>query len=413
MIHAVWKDKHVYADDVARTEQYETEIRKAGSRNELRCTDPDCEYPHVIYKHGPEVIPHFAHKKKGNCDYAVYDENFRVDKSVIKDICSELYRVMTSNGYKVWQEVKIPGGHTYAHLMIEVGEKTVALQVQSSATSANYNARVEEDCKNAGYDFQRIIIGDPDVIQKEKHTYHIIRYQYNHSANKDLIIIDENGTEVSQTKEDNNDYTYKGRKPGFSSGYHNSFQLKSTPDNLVFENGNLSIKGFNEKYSSFLEARRKEFELFKKNIDEAETRRKKTIEYIAASPSSQPVEEPIQVNKPSKSEIKKERLIKEGKFTGERIDGKEKWYSLEDIKADKKAGELFEPYVKYEQMRTAVEKAFSGNKTDVQILLNRMCNATEFEKEFFREVYSEILSEDDVPEIYMDILNYIIIEAKL
>lgn len=435
MIYAIWDNKLLFAENVAETEQYETEVRKAGSRNELKCTDPDCQFPHVIYKHGPEVIPHFAHKQKGNCDYADYDENFRKDKSIIKTVCSELYKIISSNGYKIKQEVKIPNGHTYAHLMIEVDDKIVALQIQTSATSANYNARVEEDCKSSGYDFQRIIIGNPDAIQRENHTYHIMRYQYNHSANKDLIIIDEKCSVVSQTKEDNSDYTYKGKKPDFSSvlfsAKYNSFQLKATPDKLVFENGSLSIAGFNNKYNSFVNTRKNEFEIFKKKIDEAEAKAKEQAETIkkqeeeyceqdkqsvcSVSNSSQiPTVKRIQyLNKPKRSEIIKERLIKERKFTGERINGKDILFSLEEIKADRSIASFFEHYVKYEQMKIAVEKAFSGNKTDFQMLINRMCNATDFEKDLFKEVYNEIISKHNAPEIYTDILNYIIIEAKL
>ncbi len=38
---------------------------------------------------------------------------------------------------------------------------------------------------------------------------------------------------------------------------------------------------------------------------------------------------------------------------------------------------------------------------------------TDFEKDLFKEVYNEIISKHNAPEIYTDILNYIIIEAKL
>ena len=270
MINGLWQGKVLDADEVAKTEEFETKIRIAGANNELKCTDPECNSA-IQYKHGQLKRPHFAHKSKSACAYAEFEKQ---DNSTKKKVRSALYNHFVSLGYDVKREVRIPNGRKYCDLLLNIRNQNFVIRISSSSSKAKDVKEFTEECERNNCKLLWISIGDPYITHHEKHHYHAMRYQFNHTTNKNLLIINSDATIVAQIKEDDLQYEYKGcslNSRYFSEDIHN-FKIIRDVSELRIIDGELTIDGFVDEYDAWNERKQTAFEKMKADIDSYENR---------------------------------------------------------------------------------------------------------------------------------------------
>lgn len=270
MINGMWQGQLLDADEVAVTEEFETKIRKAGANHELRCTDPECKC-FICYKHGKKRKPHFAHIGESECAYARFEKQDTSDK---KRVRSALYTHFTSLGYDVKREIKLPKGRKYCDLLLNINNQNLVLRIALSTTSATYIEEYTKECEQSDCKLLWIAIGDPYDEHFEKHHYHAMRYQFNHTKNKNLLIIDYDATMVSQIKEDNTRYEYKGHLLDYkhsSEDIHN-FKIVRPISELRIVDGELTIDSFSDKYNDWMAWKQDAFSQMKTDIDAEEKR---------------------------------------------------------------------------------------------------------------------------------------------
>lgn len=73
MLNCIWNGKLIEAEQISKTEDSESSVRRASENHELKCTDPFCKCS-ICYKHGPKRSPHFAHIGESNCAYAAFEK---------------------------------------------------------------------------------------------------------------------------------------------------------------------------------------------------------------------------------------------------------------------------------------------------------------------------------------------------
>ncbi len=271
MVNGIWQGQLLDADEVAVTEEFETKIRKAGANHELRCTDPECKC-FICYKHGKKRKPHFAHIGESECAYAKFEKQDTSDK---KSVRSALYTHFTGLGYDVKREVRLPNGRKYCDLLLNINNQSIVLSIASSTTSAKYIEEYTKECEQSDCKLLWIAIGDPYDMHFEKHHYHAMRYQFNHTTNKNLLIIDSDATIVSQIKEDDTRYEYKRQTLDyryFTEGVHN-FQLIRPVSKLRIVDGELTIDNFFDEYNAWIERKQAAFSKMKAVIDAEDVRR--------------------------------------------------------------------------------------------------------------------------------------------
>ena len=103
MEHALWFDKQYDATKIALDYKVESKIRKASINGELRCPEPTCQNPILIYRHGEKKSPHFSHQKNTNCSYANFDKS----NAKFHNISLLIYYSLRNKGIDVEIEKKI------------------------------------------------------------------------------------------------------------------------------------------------------------------------------------------------------------------------------------------------------------------------------------------------------------------
>ena len=255
MENAIWKDKHLRATEVANEFEIERAIRKASSRKELRCPDEDCKGV-VRYCHGEIKGAYFAHLANEKCDYADFDKN---DTPIFRLLRLKLYKHFLKLGYDVKCEDKIIEHH-YSQLTFNLAEgNKIALEFGSTKILADSLDILAEQYGRIGVGVKWLVVSDTNYIGKENNLYYIKRYLLHNSKNKEYIIIRTDGASVSQTRWDDNTYDYNGRYVdviGFGDMYNENAHFSA----LSVEDGEVTIKGFNERYLQWLKRKNKSFE---------------------------------------------------------------------------------------------------------------------------------------------------------
>lgn len=267
MLYALYNGEIISAEEIAEKESDETPVRRASGRKELRCIDPECECKTVFYRHGKVKRPHFSHARDGRCDYGDFD---RTDNSELKEARIALYQHFKNLGYSVECEQKLPDSRLYSHLLLHIGGKNIVIQIAQSSTSANRIYYMTQACEKCGYELRWIVLGIYSEIQWERDNYHAMRYQYNHSANRDLLVLDMTAEKISQHKIDENEYVYKSHDLGAEKYF---FMYKGISSLRIADN-ELTLDGFTEAYNEWLIQKQKDFEKMKQEIDAPESRRK-------------------------------------------------------------------------------------------------------------------------------------------
>lgn len=265
MINAVWQGRILDVDEVAQTEEFETMIRKAGKNHELKCTDPHCKC-YVGYKHGPKRKPHFFHIGESDCEYAKFEKQ---DTPIKKEIRQVLYNHFISLGYDIQREIRIPNSRKYCDLLFNLDNQNLALFILLSTTSVNYVEKIIKECEQNNCKPLWISVGDPYDIHREKDHYFAMRYQFNHTINKNLLIIDNIASTVAQIKEDDRSYEYKRQvlNSRYFSGNIKNFQSIKPVNTLRVIENELTIDSFPEDYRKWIESKNNAFEAMKSDID--------------------------------------------------------------------------------------------------------------------------------------------------
>lgn len=239
MKYALWNGEKVCAEDfiVAHDLKLDAKIREAGSNNEIKCYDEGCQEPFLLFCHGDKRTAYFRHKKSTNCQYQKFSNSYSISVAKAKEA---IRNHLKEKGYAFEVDKKISG--RYIHFLLKFNEKTVALELGVSSSSQKQLNELFDFYKSENIDVRWIVVGNPDWFGGEVNSCFIKRFCINTLPQQDLLIIDPNGFQVCQYKED---IQYRGDDNGFI--YHQKGKI----DDLVFEQGVFSLSGFEKQFADF------------------------------------------------------------------------------------------------------------------------------------------------------------------
>lgn len=298
MENAIFNGMKYTATEISKSYDLEKCIRKASGRQELRCPDLACSAPVLRYCHGEIRNPFFAHFTNCACDYAKFD---RENTCLMRKVQRAIYEHLTSCGVNVQMEVKLLPHH-YTHLLLLMSNgKKIAIELGTQKTPVNKIDVVSEQYKRLSIGVKWIVISDNKVLVKENETYFIKRYLLNESKWKDVLILNWEGTEVTQYIVDPNEYSYNGIKIQ-SANYPKIYSESKALSELTLENGEVTIGGFYFRYNVWLGKKKRAFDIKKAQLEEEsrrcnewlETREKSSLQQQASAETSR--EESMQLS---------------------------------------------------------------------------------------------------------------------
>ena len=266
----MWRGLVYTATEISGSYELEKEIRKASGHKELVCTDPDCPNPILKYCHGEKKHAYFAHLDNCNCDYAEFDkENTQLMRSVKRT----LYENFVARGFDVQLEVKLLPRH-YTHLLFTLnGGRKIAVELGTQRSTANKIESLSKQYNHIQIENRWIVISNSNTPARENETFFIKRYLLNESKHKDVLIINWDGTEITQYIIDSNPYLYRGY-PLYSNNYPDIYAETGSLIDLTFEDDILTLSGFYTRYNEWLEKKKNAFAKRVAQLEEEEKQRK-------------------------------------------------------------------------------------------------------------------------------------------
>ncbi len=256
MEKAIWNGKEYYAGEVAKDFLLEKQIRNVSSR-ELCCPDSECPNPILRYCHGEKRRSYFAHNHNADCDYAKFD----MQPSILKEFAYLLYDIFREKGYDVRIEEKVLAHH-YAHLVLKNGDKSLIVELGQKSTSAKHIVELEEEYEAKELAWQWLVVDEIDKKQNEDEFYFVKRAALNKSQQNRVIVLDKASDRVAQYKMDTSQYKYKNSDVSIP-GYPQIYMQIGNMQSLCFENGEITLSGFEENYQSWITQKRQAFESYK------------------------------------------------------------------------------------------------------------------------------------------------------
>ena len=264
MENAIWNGKIYTATEISESYELEKDIRKASGRKELICPDPDCHSPILRYCHGEIKNAFFAHRDNCACDYAQFDKG---NTQLIRQVKSILYNSFSEKGFDVKIEVKILPRHYTDLLFTMPDKKKIAVELGTQATTASKIEYLTKAYSDIGVEIKWIVISNSNTPIKENKTFFIKRYLLNESKNKDLLILNLSGTEITQYVLDPNEYLFKGKV--FSSKNYPDFYCEKVPlSSLTIEDNEITISGFHLRYKDWLAKKKRAFNKKTEQLEE-------------------------------------------------------------------------------------------------------------------------------------------------
>ena len=255
MEFAFWNNKKISAMQIAEDYELEKEIRDASRQQKLCCPDPECKQPVLRYCHGEVKGPYFAHKNNADCDYAQFDKN---SPDEIRNVRKELFKHFSNAGYKVKMEEKVLPHHYTQLLFTDENGQQTAVEIGTNHTGKHYVEELSEEYKKQNILLRWIVLSDVDKQIEENQVGFLKRYLLNESSNKDLIVINKEGNIVTQYRMDIRKYIFYGR-PIESDNYPKVYFETANLEDLILEDNEFKIKGFDELYSKWLSRKDKAF----------------------------------------------------------------------------------------------------------------------------------------------------------
>lgn len=239
MEKAIYKGKLIFASDVAKEFDFERAVRLASKNRKLRCPDNDCNAPVVKYCRGEKKCAYFAHIDNNECDYAKFDKQNRR----LKDIRLALYEHFKALGYAVDIEKKILK-HRYCQLSFCTDEgNLIAIEFGNKNMMVKDIEEREAEFYGAGINLLWLFVGDLESPKNTEKMSYFKRHLVQKSGYQEFIIISsENINDIAQYRIYDNDELYSE---------------KNHLSSLVFENGTITIKGFNSRYGKWLADKKK------------------------------------------------------------------------------------------------------------------------------------------------------------
>lgn len=299
MEKAIWKGETIYASDVKDKYEFEKKIRLASANGELQCPDGCCDSPTLKYCHGNKKRPYFAHKHTSDCDYDTYDKN---NTQNINDVKFLIYNHLISKGFKIDIDVKI-FEHQYAHIVIYENDNPYAIEIVQNSVTARKISRIVSQYENHKIPVKFLIIGNETILQNESDYNFIRRFSLNDSANNDLLVINEEGTELYQSRLDKYRYVYQGYK---LYDYDEIYFEKENFEELTFENFELTISGFSSRYNEWYTEKQERYKNFieEKNRILTSPQIPKTVEITTTTKIKEEPSISDEVNTPKQSKLK-------------------------------------------------------------------------------------------------------------
>lgn len=256
MENALWNGQLYTAAEVAESYELEKSIRKASGRKELKCPDVDCPSPILRYCHGEIKSAFFAHLDNCACDYAEFDKE---NTHLMRKVKRIIYDSFIAQGYDVQLEVKLLPRH-YTHLLFNLlSGKRIAVELGTQRTTANRIDYLSAQYAAIGIDVKWIVISNFQTPVKENETFFIKRYILNESKRKDILVLNWDGSEITQYVVDPNKYLYRGN-PLHSDNYPDIYSETADLSELILDNEELTIRGFHSRYDEWLVRKRAAFE---------------------------------------------------------------------------------------------------------------------------------------------------------
>ena len=273
MEKALWNGQLYTAADISESYELEKTIRKASGRKELRCPDADCPSPILRYCHGEIKTAFFAHLDNCTCDYAEFDKE---NTHLMRRVNRIIYDSFVAQGYDVQLEVKLLPRH-YTHLLFTMPSgKKIAVELGTQRTTANRIDYLSEQYASIGVDVKWIVISNSQTPVKENETFFIKRYLLNESKRKDILVLNWDGTEITQYIVDPNKYLFRGNSI-HSENYPDIYSETAGLNSLAFDEDELTIQGFHGRYNEWLNRKRNAFDKKIAQIEEEAALREKRM----------------------------------------------------------------------------------------------------------------------------------------
>ena len=299
MEKAIWKGKILYASDVKDEYEFENVIRLASSNGELQCPDGCCDSPTLKYCHGNKKRPYFAHKHTSDCDYDTYDKS---NTQIVNDIKLSVCNHLTNNGFKVDMDVKM-FEHQYAHVVINENDNPYVIVIVQNSVTARKISRIVSQYKVHKIPIKFLVIGNATILQNESDYNFIRRFSLNDSANNDLLVINEEGTEIYQSRLDKYGYVYQGYK---LYDYDEIYFEESSFEELTFEDAELTISGFGLRYNEWYNEKQERYKNFieEKNRIRTSPKTPKKFEFTTTPETKEEPSISVEANVPKQSKLK-------------------------------------------------------------------------------------------------------------
>lgn len=314
MEKALYNGEEILSFEISKNYELEKSIRKASGRKELLCPDENCQNRVLKYCHGDKKQPYFAHVINTNCGYEKYD---RETTEYTKEIKRILFWHFKQLGYNVQMDVKLLDRH-YSHLVITQNGNKYPIEIISKFSTANRLDFIKKKYDESKFHVNWIVTdisADLDDSLIESELNFAKRFSLNETDDNVLITIDLSGKIITQYQMDSKQYCFDGREI-YSDNYPKIFKKRSNIDDLVFENGNLLIKGFYESSSQYFAKKEKAFE---KKIIELKTqketeeleRQKRIEEYKRIEKIKKEIRQKEAKRKAEEERIKKEVIARQ------------------------------------------------------------------------------------------------------
>lgn len=231
---ALWNGRLYTISEIA--DDYELENRIRAAKKELRCPDPNCASPILRYCHGDQRN-YFAHLHNCECNYKRYEKDLT---PLIRKIKPIVYDVLKAKGFNIKIDARITATE-YAHLLIEFPDKKrLAIEFATPQITQNRVRKIIDKYNRSDIELCWIVVSNFQTPLFENDTCFIKRHLLNESINHDVIILDEDGVEVVQYKED--------RACSRLNSEKDIYREYAKVSSLTLEDTAVTVGGFKERY---------------------------------------------------------------------------------------------------------------------------------------------------------------------